>query len=150
MTRAKQKLILVADLKNLPKTIEKWQDQVNQHGQITLNNKLNATNPMSFIGPAIDWQKLLSQKITDINLAAETSQKLLYLQYQGENINLKEQAVPEKAEKDNVSALTEYAKKLYNFSYPFQDASHTTAYQSVSEIKKLLMTLLMLNLKTRT
>ena len=136
MTRAKQKLILVADLKNLPKTIKKWQDQVNQHGQITLSSKFNATNPMSFIGPAIDWQKLLSQKITDINLAAETSQKLLYLQYQGENINLKEQAVPEKAEKDNVSALTEYAKKLYNFSYPFQDASHTTAYQSVSEIKK--------------
>ena len=136
MTRAKQKLILVADLKNLPRTIENWQNETDQNGRLTLSSKLNASNPMSLIGPSIKWDKLLSQKINDINSALETSQELLYIQYQDEKVYSQEDAGPEKNKTENISSLEEYTKKLFNFSYPFQDASQTTAYQSVSEIKK--------------
>jgi len=47
-----------------------------------------------------------------------------------------EDASPEENKTENISSLEEYTKKLFNFNYPFQDASQTTAYQSVSEIKK--------------
>ena len=136
MTRAKQKLILVADLKNLPRTIENWQNEADQNGRLTLSSKLNASNPMSLIGPSIKWEKLLSQKINDINSALETSQELLYIQYQDEKVYPQEDAGPEENKTENISSLEEYTKKLFNFNYPFQDASQTTAYQSVSEIKK--------------
>ena len=136
MTRAKQKLILVADLKKLPQTIEKWQNEVDPNGRLPLSSKINASNPMSLIGPSIRWDKLLSQKINDINSASETSQELLYIQYQGEKVHLQEDISPQESKTENSSALKEYTKKLFNFSYPFQDASQTTAYQSVSEIKK--------------
>ncbi len=136
MTRAKQKLILVADLKKLPETIKNWQNEADQNGRLSLNSKLNASNPMSLIGPSIKWDKLLSQKINDINSALETSQELLYIQYQGEKVHLQEYTSPEENKTEDISSLEGYTEKLFNFSYPFQDASQTTAYQSVSEIKK--------------
>ena len=136
MTRAKQKLILVADLKKLPETIKNWQDEADQNGRLSLSSKLNASNPMSLIGPSIRWDKLLSQKISDINSASETSQELLYIQYHDEKVHLQEEISPQESKTENISALEQYTKKLFNFNYPFQDASQTTAYQSVSEIKK--------------
>ena len=136
MTRAKQKLILVADLKNLPQTIKNWQKEADQNGRLSLSSKLNASNPMSLIGPSIRWDKLLSQKISDINSASETSQELLYIQYHDEKVHLQEEISPQESKTESISALAQYTKKLFNFNYPFQDASQTTAYQSVSEIKK--------------
>jgi len=129
MTRAKQKLILVADINDLQKTFQKWQNQ------LSLNSKLNSTNPMDLIGPSIKFDELIAQKISDINFASETGQELLYIDYQGETINVAETQVQEQADTEN-SYLLSRIKDLYGLDYPFKDASKTTAYQSVSEIKK--------------
>ena len=129
MTRARQKLILVADINDLQKTFQKWQNQ------LSLNSKLNSTNPMDLIGPSIKFDELIAQKISDINFASETGQDLLYIDYQGETINVTETQVQEQADTEN-SYLLSRIKDLYGLDYPFKDASKTTAYQSVSEIKK--------------
>lgn len=137
MTRARQKLILVADLKNLPKLTSKWKHLLDQNGKLTLNSKLNALNPMNLIGPTIEFDKHLSQKINDIDLKLDAGEDLLFIKYQDEKLLTTSQVEKEVTKEYNPLLLNETAKRLYNFTYPFKDASRTTAYQSVSEIKKV-------------
>ncbi|MCT6807818.1 MAG: hypothetical protein M3026_06465, partial [Bombilactobacillus sp.] len=55
MTRARQKLILVTDLKNFPKLTQTWSQQLTHEHKLPLSDKIDATSAMSFIAPAINF-----------------------------------------------------------------------------------------------
>ncbi|WEV70178.1 helicase-exonuclease AddAB subunit AddA [Lactobacillus sp. ESL0785] len=135
LTRAKQKLILVADIPNLAKNKLAWAQQLNHQGQLTLTDKLAATSPLSFIGPIIHFDEQISQTIATVTKELDQSQDFLLLKYSQEKIAAgASQEVTTK--KPTLPLLDTTVRKLYDFTYPFKDASQTTAYQAVSEIKK--------------
>lgn len=138
MTRAQQKLILVTDLKNFAKEVQSWQHQLN-HQLLPLSNKLNATSAMNFIGPALKLEEKGSLKLKDLTAALDQKEDFLLINYQDEPLltsESKKETVKVK-QLDQQSELEQTAQQLYDFQYPFADASSTTAYQSVSEIKKV-------------
>lgn len=136
MTRARQKLILIADIDNYEKTVQKWRKMLDSQGKLTLSNKLSASCPLSLIGPGLRIEKVVSHEIGDVTSELDESTDFLLLHYQGEQISADSTKKDESSQDDNFELLNQTAQKLYDFTYPFKDASSTTAYQSVSEIKK--------------
>ena len=136
MTRARQKLILITEVKNYEKTRQKWQNQLNGRQKLPLSSKLNATSSMSFIGPAINFDKYPEIKISDITSSLDEETPFLLVHYENEKISSEIAKTEEVASDKDYALLTRIAPKLYDYDYPFRDASSTTAYQSVSEIKK--------------
>ena len=136
MTRARQKLILITEVKNYEKTRQKWQNQLNGRQKLPLSSKLNATSSMSFIGPAINFDKYPEIKISDITNSLDEETPFLLVHYENEKISSEIAKTEEVASDQDHALLTRIAPKLYDYDYPFRDASSTTAYQSVSEIKK--------------
>lgn len=132
LTRAKQKLILVSDIQNFDKKVASWQKaNVN-----TLAYKLAAISPLDFIGPSLNFDQHISQKLADITNSIDESSEVLYINYDGYQLSedMEESSIPQ--DDQQYDLLTKTTKKLYDFEYPFKDASQTTAYQAVSEIKK--------------
>ena len=136
MTRARQKLILITEVKNYEKTRQKWQNQLNGRQKLPLSSKLNATSSMSFIGPAINFDKYPEIKISDITSSLDEETPFLLVNFENEKISSEIAKTEEVASDKDYALLTRIAPKLYDYDYPFRDASSTTAYQSVSEIKK--------------
>lgn len=136
LTRAKQKLILVADIPSFPKKVTAWHLQLNSKGKLALADKLTATSPMNFIGPAIRFDEHPTQKISDVTSELDQSQDLLIIKYDEEQVTAAPTQEAQQQEKQDLTLLNQTAQKLYDFVYPFSDASQTTAYQAVSEIKK--------------
>ena len=136
MTRARQKLILITEVKNYEKTRQKWQNQLNGRQKLPLSSKLNATSSMSFIGPAINFDKYPEIKISDITSSLDEETQFLLVHYENEKISSEIAKTEEVSSDQDHVLLTRIAPKLYDYDYPFRDASSTTAYQSVSEIKK--------------
>ena len=136
MTRARQKLILITEVKNYEKTRQKWQNQLNGRQKLPLSSKLNATSSMSFIGPAINFDKYPEIKISDITSSLDEETPFLLVNFENEKISSEIAKTEEVASDQDHVLLTRIAPKLYDYDYPFRDASSTTAYQSVSEIKK--------------
>ena len=136
MTRARQKLILITEVKNYEKTRQKWQNQLNGRQKLPLSSKLNATSSMSFIGPAINFDKYPEIKISDITSSLDEETQFLLVHYENEKISSEIAKTEEVSSDQDHALLTRIAPKLYDYDYPFRDASSTTAYQSVSEIKK--------------
>ncbi len=135
LTRAKQKLILVADIKNLDKKVKDWKNKLNQNGQLSLADKLLAKSPLSFVGPTLQFDKHFNQKIDNISANIDQTESILFIKY-GDQLDQVEEIKEEKNHKE-YSLLNETTQKLFDFQYPFQDASKTTAYQAVSEIKNV-------------
>lgn len=135
LTRAKQKLILVGDIPSFAKKVASWKNSLNAEGKLPLADKLNASSPLSFIGPSLQFDEQIGQKISEINSAIDQNKSVLYVKYdeEPETIEQKKNSATDQTE---YKLLTRTAKRLFNFKYPFQDASKTTAYQAVSEIKK--------------
>lgn len=136
LTRAQQKLILVASVNEIENKQKKWLTKLDQRtNTIPLVKKINAQSPLDFLGPKLEQEHEFDQNIQDMTPALEEQDKLYYLKF---DLDLK----PEKVEKNNEngqelnSKVNKVVKKLYDFKYPFEDATKTTAYQSVSEIKK--------------
>lgn len=135
LTRAKQKLIIVADIDNFDKKVSGWSNNLDSSQHLPLNLKLNSQSSLEFMGPALAFDQHLSQKISEITQALDEKDDMLYIEHTDEDtVEIKQ---PEKAE-DSVQSdlLLNTTKKLYNFNYSFKDASRTTAYQAVSEIKR--------------
>ena len=136
MTRARQKLILVTDLKNFPKLTQTWSQQLNHEHKLPLSDKIDATSAMSFIGPAINFTHQVALPMSEITPELDEQEDLLLIHYQDETIARPKTVQAKTAATEDFTLLNQTAKKLYDFAYPFKDASQTTAYQSVSEIKK--------------
>ena len=139
LTRAKQKLILVGDVPSFNKKVKEWSTELNHAGQLPLINKLSATSPLSFIGPSLRFDRHVAIKLSDVTKSIDQSQKILFIDYQDEDIKFTEKEETDNKQQENTSKLnllTQTVNQLYQFDYPFKDASETTAYQAVSEIKK--------------
>src|SRR5699024_10821347 len=139
LTRAKQKLILVGDVPSFNKKVKEWSTELNHAGQLPLINKLSATSPLSFIGPSLRFDRHVAIKLSDVTKSIDQSQKILFIDYQDEDIKFTEKEETDNKQQENTSKLnllTQTVNQLYQFNYPFKDASETTAYQAVSEIKK--------------
>lgn len=136
LTRAKQKLILVTDIENYDDQVEKWQKKLIK-GKLPETDKLGASSPLSFIGPTLNLEQHLSQKISDVIPELERNATMLYLDFSPDDYEiLTANDNKESKQEQELGLLQEASKKLFDFSYPFSDASQTTAYQAVSEIKK--------------
>ncbi len=135
LTRAQQKLILVAKLSSAARQIVQWQKE-SAHFEIeTFFEKLEATSPLDFIGPRLKLDQHVDQTISDVTPAVDQTTDYLQIHWQQETAaaEIKKQAEFEKQELS--PKLIRTIKHLYDFQYPFADATQTTAYQSVSEIK---------------
>ncbi len=88
------------------------------------------------MGPALRFNQHVSQKITDITSAVDQSQNILYINYDNQESPTAVEQLKEPKKGEDLQLLGKTAKRLYHFDYPFKDASKTTAYQAVSEIKK--------------
>lgn len=160
MTRAEQQLYLVGKItssKNKPfdaqTQILTWQSKTTAGSlQLPVATRKSAQNYLSWIGPAISRHPLVMAKFGDSQAFAELAHdqakfdvtfydNAKLTQMMGEqqpdelspNEWLKQLAatVPDKVpEADRITDLMTY-------QYPHQAATHTTAYQSVSEIKRL-------------
>ncbi|RMC48804.1 helicase-exonuclease AddAB subunit AddA [Lactobacillus sp. ESL0228] len=131
MTRAKQKLILVSNFLNSS-------NYENELSQTSLYNKLHAQTPFDLIANALKLEQHSEQKICEISSALDNDEKLIISYYCG-NFNDTESIVSHETTSkkfNNLELLNKTTQQLYDFNYPFKDASQTTAYQSVSEIKK--------------
>jgi ATP-dependent helicase/nuclease subunit A len=125
LTRAQQKLILVARLPRYQQTIN------------SLNKPLNplaAKMPLDFVGRCLPWHSELEHLVTDIGLALE--QKPLVMATVKNESEQAQQVRTEKA--PDQTSLRDTAQRLFSFKYPYADASVMPAYQSVSEIKRAL------------
>lgn len=137
LTRAQQKLILVASVSEMETKQKKWESEIDQKTNILpLTRKINAQSPLDFLGPKLEQKHEFDQTIEDMTLALEEQDKIYYLKFAVQS------DIEEKDEqKDNTqklsSKMNDVVKTLYSFEYPFADATKTTAYQSVSEIKKV-------------
>lgn len=140
LTRAKQKLILVADVSKMEEKIQNWNAELENKKQLTLTEKLSANSPLSFLGPGLAkiLNKQIAQKISDVSSAVDQNEDFIFIKYDNqESIDTKTSKEPN-TEKDNqnYNMLKEVVKELYSFQYPFEDATQTNAYKAVSEFKK--------------
>lgn len=137
LTRAKQKLIIVANIRNPQKRFSEWTNaKINE--KLPLNQKLNAKNALDLLAPSFPLEMPASQ-ISDIEQANEEKPNIQIYQEKGATVQTQKAAesTPIAPTSDN-NLLKDTASKLFNFSYPFTDAVKTAAYQSVSEIKRTL------------
>lgn len=135
LTRAKQKLIMVADIDNFDKKVDQWDGEL-QNGFLPLIDKMKANSPLALIGPSLDFKHHVVYQLSDLTNAFDLSQEEVYVNYESGSFVEKKRA--DETAKFNLpeERLLENVKKLYDFQYQFKDASQTTAYQAVSEIKK--------------
>ena len=140
LTRAKQKLIMVGDIPSFDKKVKDWSNELDHEGQLSLADKLAATTPLSFMGPALAFDRRVAIRISDITNSLDQSQPILFVDFSDDdaiaNNAVNEEKGTRKDSEPEIKTLTETATKLYQFDYPFKDAIATTAYQAVSEIKK--------------
>lgn len=136
LTRAKQKLVLVTEIPGFDKKVAEWSAKPNQK-QMILQDKLNAKCPLDFVGQALAFDKHASQKISEISKELDQKEEVLYLDFNSDEY---QQPEPKKLDKDTEtsnSLLLKTSNRLFDFNYKFKDASTTTAYQAVSEIKRI-------------
>lgn len=142
MTRAQQRLILVAELKNpLAETLETWQAAAGEALNLPLTTRLDAQSFLDFVGPAlvrgIDqgdfkdyYQKGLFEKLPH-NITIDTTTPSIVLS------TGKQVAQPQAKKVIQVAPdFTKLVKQRFTTTYPNLAATQTTAYQSVSDIKQ--------------
>lgn len=136
LTRAKQKLILVADIPNISKKEASWRSEWNGKEQLSLGAKLNANSPLSFIGPSLNLSRQLTQKVSAISGPVDEHQNIIFVKFTDKDITKEKTQEAPTSNAQEYEAILKHAKQLFSFHYPFTDASQAAAYQSVSEIKQ--------------
>lgn len=137
LTRAQQKLILVASVSEMEAKQKKWESEIDQKtNTLPLIRKINAQSPLDFLGPKLEQKHEFDQTIEDMTLALEEQDKIYYLTFAVQS-DIEEKDEQKDDTQKLSSKMNDVVKTLYNFEYPFADATKTTAYQSVSEIKKV-------------
>ena len=138
LTRARQKLILVAALKKKKSEDDffaKWEQALDRFHKIPFNQKVAATSPLSFLGPELAVERTIDHQISERVPISSENKNIYFIKYEATKQNNKHEVEKRKSGQDNPKLIS-VAEKLYNFKYPFIDATHTTAYQAVSEIKR--------------
>jgi len=145
MTRAKEKLMLVATVKDAQKSINKWQDIASNAGDMLPEYvRSRATGFLDWIGPAIarhndfaQWQGIENNRaVTD---PSKWSIETIHVEHLRQEMN---STIPTT---DNESTETPIVSKeifaeverRFNAVYPFERAIGKRTKQSVSELKRL-------------
>lgn len=134
LTRARQKLILCASIKDLDKNFDNWSKSLDSNNTLPLIHKMSANAPMQLLGPELVQNQFIEQKISDMTLSLEQQDKTYYLRFEPTLITDNKLEKNDQATQDS-QVLLKTTNRLFNFQYPFLDATKTTAYQAVSEIK---------------
>ncbi|WPC16836.1 helicase-exonuclease AddAB subunit AddA [Pediococcus inopinatus] len=154
LTRAQQKLIIVGACDSQEKLLKKWQsawrsDQL----LLTESTRLGTNNFLDWIGEALirhpqfnlesegesplaalsgDQSKFEVQFKTKVDL-----QKIVGIQTDQEQKDWWEEFEKATNDLDVTTLSTHQIDQVLNFKYPHEVATQTTAYQSVSEVKRL-------------
>lgn len=146
MTRAKEHLFLIASIKDLAKTLTKWEDAQSILSDEMLPGYLRskAKSYLDWIGPAIarhgDYKQIGSVMEANI-VESESKWKIVTKCIDELKMSTKEE-VTEKVtldallNKDNLPSLLTI-KDRFETVYPFELSTHKRSKQSVSEIKKI-------------
>ncbi|MCW8105627.1 PD-(D/E)XK nuclease family protein, partial [Lactobacillus mulieris] len=135
VTRARQKLILVTNFKEFSKDTENMGASLANDGSLTLTSELAAQKPADLLLPQLALNRQFINQVTDLRPEVESKQDFLVVTGDAEAVELVEKQ--DVNEEGKVSEfIVKNVKKLFEATYPFQDATTTTAYQSVSELKK--------------
>ncbi|WP_252893778.1 PD-(D/E)XK nuclease family protein [Lentilactobacillus senioris] len=166
LTRAEQKLYLVANLKKAPESVSElitdWQAKTSAD-QLLLPEALreNANSYLDWIGPAVSRQpdvvatyggdslgssvlvddptKIQIHLITDQQLAEAQPVQLTGSQRAKEwmtKMTPQPNSIDEPKGTEKATSRTQI-DAILDFNYPYQTATKTTAYQAVSEVKRL-------------
>jgi ATP-dependent helicase/nuclease subunit A len=157
LTRAEQKLFLVGSYKNKETAISKW-NKVSGHAQTVLPPalRLDSQHFMDWIGQCLirhqnmeaeseiksqnRWVHTYDTSFT-VSFYQSTELEEHLISYQNEESSnwyedLKQGKMRE-SDDDSVKAAVSKALTLMAYEYPFELATQTTSYQSVSEIKRM-------------
>ncbi len=157
LTRAEQKLFLVGTMESKEKAFEKW-DQGNASQDLILppRLRLSTNNFMDWIGTAISRHQIASAEVNSLQENSTLKNypvNFEYTFYSEEKIavslhrpeveekqswldELKKNKLPVDADTEVKEAVAD-AMQIINYDYPYQLATQTTNYQSVSEVKQL-------------
>lgn len=128
LTRARQKLIMVGEF-------PEKDGQTDFSPELDISDKLSAQSSWSFLKHQLNISGHTTQKITEMNLDLEKQNKVFYLEYAPDSHQNEEKIEQENKNTETNAHIANQVKRLYDFAYPFEDATRTTAYQAVSEIK---------------
>ena len=147
LTRAKEKLIITASIKDIEQTIHKWSSNISNERRVSKYDILNGKNYMDWMMPAIIKHKDLEDIRETYNLSTsismEDESKWSVKTWSRDDIDF------EKHEKEGIREVlntmdlsqhdTEYyeqIEKKLNFEYPYLGVVKKAASISVTEIKK--------------
>ncbi|AMV60549.1 ATP-dependent nuclease, subunit A [Pediococcus damnosus] len=154
LTRAEQKLIIIGACDTQEKLLKKWQtawrsDQL----LLTEATRLNSNNFLDWIGEALVRHPKFNQESEGENplaaLSGDTSefevqfktkadlQGIVGIQTDKEQKDWWQEFEKAIGELDVASIDAQKIDRVLNFKYPHEVATQTTAYQSVSEVKRL-------------
>lgn len=137
LTRAQQKLIIVLN--------EKKSNIENNGHDLTFKDNLvkknQARHLADFIVPTIDFSQ--RTKISELTIADQTEKSLIITEYspadfindEDKSTNIVDQNLGTNF--TDLETAENFVRDSYEFRYPFLDASKTTSYQAVSEIKQV-------------
>lgn len=146
LTRAEEKLYLVGHYDNQEKTMETWQaDATNHQWVLADQHRLKAKSLMDWIGLSLMRHQCMDEVnqsvavVTDVAIQKAPTQFAVHFFTEADLM-----AAPLATGKAKVDAAAEVdteqlaqLKTLLNFQYPHLNATMTTGYQSVSEIKSV-------------
>ncbi|MEK4522871.1 helicase-exonuclease AddAB subunit AddA [Psychrobacillus sp. FSL W7-1493] len=146
MTRAKEHLFLVATIKDLAKTLDKWEDSqtLMSDEMIPDYKRAKAKGYLDWIGPALARHRDYSQlsQINEANIVEGPSKWNIVAKHIDE---LKVHQEEEKKEETSLQGLLQLEntavlddiKKIFDTRYEFEGSTHKRSKQSVSEMKRL-------------
>lgn len=151
LTRAQQRLIITGSVKSADDTLKKWGTAADTDQQLLpAEQRLKVNNFLDWIGMAIMRtssvaekfseyanRQLTGLKVPEVNLEVVTSSDIQ--EHQASQLDSATENLPRLQNVDIESDLNDadQIKAVLNFEYHDVDATKTTAYQSVSEIKRV-------------
>src|SRR5690625_1073269 len=156
LTRAKEKLVMVANVNSFEKKLEKWQ-KVFDHSQWVLPDhfRIDVRSYLDWVGPALirhqsnhvlHGDESIPEAVLD-DIKNDPSKWAISIMHGSELVNLEETTVTEEKQlKDNIidwqrlelanPSLDEIVNQRLSFRYPFEEAVRSRAKQTVTEIKR--------------
>ncbi|TQR20275.1 helicase-exonuclease AddAB subunit AddA [Psychrobacillus vulpis] len=146
MTRAKEHLFLVSSVKDLAKTLEKWEDAQSILPNEMLPNyiRAKAKGYLDWIGPAIarhaDYNQLA--EVIEANIVESESKWKLVTKSMDElklgvPVEEKEKITLDRLMVNGKNELLSDIQARFDATYPFEPSTHKRSKQSVSEMKKI-------------